>query len=237
MKTIVEYVRPNYAFKKKYMLTNILEKAFKEDLAVVVAVVADPKSIAYRGNGKTSYALHSAAAFYHYVLGLDPEAAWWKALDSVVFTLEELKEAVDSASKGDVIIADDFGFHNPRRANYSKEEYQLWGQIDIFRTKATGMIITAVHVQRLPTQILKHCEYIFYVSRFGGWTSKAECWKLTYDKSKPLSSPEYVFLEEETFPTRYPNKIYYEYTKRRLRELHGNGKKLHGHVEITDYLE
>jgi len=212
---------------RRYMLTNIIETAYNGGLAVVCSIVSDPYSVSFRGNGKTSYALRSVAAYYHFVHGYSEKEAWQLALDSIVFTIDQLIEAVENASRKDIVIADDIGRHIGRKTGYTKAEQEFFGEIDIFRTKATGLIFTAPHIKRLPGQIILHSEYIFYISRYRitDWMSRAEMWKLKYDKSKPMREPEFIFVEEEVFPTRYPNEIHDKYVELRKIALHRRAEK------------
>jgi len=219
METLKTRYKPTRTLRK-YFITGILEHAYKEKMAVVITIVSSPYSVSFRGNGKTSYALRSVAAYYYFVHGYGLDKAWEKALDNLVFTVDELIGRVESSRPGDIIIADDIGYHVPRRAAYSKEDFKLFSEIDVFRTKGTGIVFTAPHIKRLPTQLIMHSEYLVYVARLVGWSSKAHIYKLMYSMEKPYLNPRFQKIAEETFPTRYPNKIYNKYIEKRLKALH-----------------
>jgi len=208
-----------YHLRSNYLLLHAIVSAHRDNTSILAGIVADPYAVYLRGNGKTSYALHVAAAWYKYYKNMDSRKAWWKALDSIVFSLDELKKRIDSAGRDEIIIADDIGRWFPPRQSYSDAEREIFKVLETFRLNAVALIWTAVTPRSVPTKILIHSDYMVYVSRVNDVSSKAELWRAITNKSKPWKDPKLVFIDEETFPTRYPDEIYEEYNKRRLERF------------------
>jgi len=206
-----------YHLRDNYLLLNAIVNADRNNSSILAGVVADPYAVHLRGNGKTSYALHVAAAWYRFYRGMDAKVAWRRALDSIVFSVEELKERIDSSSRNDIIIADDIGrWFPPKQSPYSKVEREIFEVLETFRLNCVALIWTAVLVRSVPTKILLHSDYMVYVSIIKKRTSRAELWRSIIDKTRPYKEPKFTFIAEEAFPTKYPDEIHEEYNRRRL---------------------
>jgi len=209
-----------FHLRNNYLLLNAIVRAYRDNTSILAGIVADPYAVYLRGNGKTSYALHVSAAWYRYYCRMRPEKAWRKALDSIVFSVEELKERIDNSGRKDIIIADDIGrWFPPKQSPYSKEEREIFEVLETFRLNCVALIWTAVTPRSVPSKILIHSDYMVYVSRNDKEHSKAEVWRSIIKKSKPYREPEFVFVDEESFPTFYPDAIHEEYNKRRLERF------------------
>jgi len=208
-----------YRLRSNYLLLNAIVRAHSENTSILTGIVADPYAIYLRGNGKTSYALHVAAAWYRYHVGLKPKKAWWKALNSIVFSISELKERIDNSGRDEVIIADDIGRWFSPKPSYSSEEREIFEVLETFRLNCAALIWTAVTPRSVPSKILIHSDYIVYVSRFNREYSRAEVWRSIIDKTRPYKEPKFAFIAEEKFPTKYPDEIHEEYNRRRLERF------------------
>ena len=209
-----------YTLRSNYLLLNAIVNAHRENTSILAGVVADPYSVYLRGNGKTSYALHVAAAWYRFIIGLQPKYAWRRALKSIVFSVEELKKRIDRADRKEIIIADDIGrWFPPKQKPYSDLEREIFEVLETFRLNCAALIWTAVTPRSVPGKILIHSDYMAYVSRVDKVSSKAELWRSMVDKSKPYKEPKFIFIAEEKFPTYYPDEIHEEYNKRRLERF------------------
>mgnify|MGYP000117778741 CR=1 FL=1 len=208
-----------FHLRDDYLLLNAITNAYRDNTSVLVGIVADPHSVYLRGNGKTSYALHVAAAWYKYYVGMKTKRAWCKALESIVFSLNELRERIDSTSRSDIIIADDIGRWFSPKPSYSNEERKIFEVLETFRLNCVALIWTAVTPRSVPSKILIHSDYMVYVSKVKDRYSKAEVWRAIIDKSRPYKEPKFAYLAEESFPTYYPDEIHQEYNRRRIERF------------------
>ena len=212
---------------REYLAYKAISSAWRDNTSVSIVVTADPASMYIRGNGKTSYALRSAAAWYYFSGRASSEReAWRMALDSVAFSLDEFMEKLNTSSRWQVVIADDAGRWIPRKNSYTAEEQALLEALETFRLDVVAIIWTAVTPRSLPTRIMLASEWLFYVSRVGvmHYSSKAEAWRALYEKDRPYRDPRFTYVTEERFPTFYPAEIHDEYNRRRKERFkHGVG--------------
>ena len=211
--------RRSFRLRDNYLLLNAIKTAYRDNTSIVAGITADPHSLYLRGNGKTSYALRVVAAWYKYKLGLDPVDAWLKALDSIVFSLDELREKLDNSTRDEIIIADDIGRWFSPKPQYTKEERKIFEILETFRLNSVALVWTAVTPRSVPGKILIHSDYLVYVSKINKNISKAEIWQAVIKKDKPWDEPIMRYLASESFPTKYPDLIHNRYNSIRREKF------------------
>jgi len=101
-----------------------------------------------RGYGKSMYAMKVMAQLYHSMDGLSEEEAWNKALDHMLFTMEDFTSRIDWNINNDFITVawclDDATVHFGSLKYFTNlfEVMQIYAMMATIRAACTGLLIT-----------------------------------------------------------------------------------------------
>lgn len=169
-----------------------------------------------RGAGKSAYSLKVAYEIGRYD-GLSNEDAWEFALNSCVFSLEDIINTIKShnyTNKSKIIIWDDAAVHG-NSLQYFVDVFSvslLKGLMDTVRTSTEALLLTCPSVSTLLKFLRKYDDYYIRVSKHKDWDRRA----LGYQKitlPSQLQRTKKLWMDE--FSCYIPNTYYHRYMDKR----------------------
>jgi hypothetical protein len=181
------------------------------------------KTKAERDMGKSMYNLSSVAyAYYH--LGCNETEAWNKALDSFIFTPDQLYERILDARRNDTVI--DFLVIDDATVHFSNK---LWfvnlftsmlmdALFDTIRTAVRCLLMNCPNTKRLMDSLKSYDDYevSIYHAGHNKYDRKAVCIKWF---SLPDGHRKYHKVFEDHFSCYVPNWVYEMYSPKRKKYL------------------
>jgi len=204
----------------KYSLSKIIMDAHKEGSNVLVAVVADPRSITKRGVGKSVYALRVLIDVYK-------TTDWNELRKYIVFMPQDFLRILQIITQRDnineyeilakeerlpLLVWDDAGFWLNRQRWMNKFVVAVRENLNVIRTAITSIIFTAPTWGELARGVRDHIDILVSVARVAGNASVAKGYKIVQgilDESRR----ETIF--EDYFTIYLPDEIYKPYDELR----------------------
>jgi len=172
---------------------------------------------AERGYGKSMYNLKVMAYVYYHLLNCSEEEAWEQALDSMVFTpdqlLNKLRNNIENDKISSVICIDDATVHFSSMLYFVNlyETTLLSAMFDTIRTAAHSLLINCPNKRRLLSSLRNYDDYevTLYKDKSGDkYQRKAVCVKWF---SLPSGDRKFRKMYEDYFSCYVPNDIYNRY--------------------------
>lgn len=175
-----------------------------------------------RSVGKTVYTLKVAAELYMELYGLDIDAAYEKAIDSTVFTIEDvvnMLEKHDFNNKADIVIWDDAGIYASGLMYHTNVTLfaLLKGMTDSLRTCTNVMLMSTPTQSGLIGFLKSYDEFLIKIIKAsnGGYNRIAKAYKWM---TLPSGTRRIYRQWEDNFNCYMPKRHYSRYAEIRNKE-------------------
>lgn len=192
-----------------YSLAELIIETHREGSNLLVAVVADPRSIHKRGIGKSVYALR---------ILIDVYKTWrWDVLKNyIVFMPQDflrlLDRIIETGERLPLIVWDDAGFWLNKQRWMNKFVVAVRENLNVIRTAVTAIIFTAPTWNELARGIRDHIDILVLVTRNNNESSIAKGYKVVQGVFEEYRR-ETIFTDY--FHIMLPNEIYQPYDRMR----------------------
>lgn len=187
-----------------------------------------------RGYGKSSYALKVMAQIYKNIGHLDDEAAWNKAIDSMIFSMDDLIKAINYNITNDVVTPvwclDDATVHFSSYKFFTNlyEVILIHGMFDTIRTACTGLLLTCPKRDLLLAALRNYDDYKIEIIMNDGWERIARGYKI---KTTPVGQKRIYKNFEDSYSCYLPDevgstKVYEKYMAKRKFYLKQTNEEL-----------
>jgi len=180
---------------------------------------------AERGYGKSMYNLKIMAYVYYHLYKVNESDAWDYALNSLVFTpdqlLDKLQFNIENDKISPVICIDDASVHFSSMLYFVNlyETTLLNAMFDTIRTATHSLLINCPNKKRLLSSLRNYDDYeitLYKEPSSDGYNRKAVCIKWF---SLPSGHKKFRKMYEDHFSCYVPNHIYNQYMEMRKKYL------------------
>ena len=204
----------------RYTLSKLIMETHKEGSNLLIAVVADPRSIHKRGVGKSVYALRVLIDVYKTWM-------WDKLRKYIVFMPQDFLRLLETIIKRDkinpdyplaneerlpLIVWDDAGFWLNKQRWMNKFVVAVRENLNVIRTAVTAIIFTAPTWGELARGIRDHIDILVLITRNNDRESIARGYKIIQGVFEDYRRET---LFQDYFNIMLPNEIYQPYDKYR----------------------
>ncbi len=192
-----------------YSLAELIIETHREGSNLLIAVVADPRSIHKRGIGKSVYALR---------ILIDVYKTWrWDILKNyIVFMPQDflrlLDRIIETGERLPLIVWDDAGFWLNKQRWMNKFVVAVRENLNVIRTAVTSIIFTAPTWNELARGVRDHIDILVLVTRNNNESSIAKGYKVVQGVFEEYRR-ETIFTDY--FHIMLPNEIYQPYDSMR----------------------
>lgn len=171
-----------------------------------------------RGYGKSSYALKVMAQVYQNLEGLDDEASWNRAIDNMVFSMDDLVRYINSNIASDTVspvwCLDDATVHFSSYKFFTNlyEVILVHGMFDTIRTACTGLLLTCPKRDLLLAALRNYDDFKIEIVMNDGWERIARGYKI---KTTPVGQRRIYKNFEDDYSCYLPNWVYDKYMVKR----------------------
>lgn len=186
-----------------------------------------------RGFGKSMYALKVMAQVYKTLdTGLDDTGAWDKALDNMLFSMEDTIKFIDKNIRENIVIPvwclDDATVHfcSYKYFTHIHEVILVHGLFDTIRTICTGLLLTCPNRNLLLAALRNYDDFKIEIYKDREWQRIARGYKI---KTSPIGQKRVYKNYEDKYSCYVPNWIFEKYTIKRthyLKEVNDEMQKM-----------
>jgi hypothetical protein len=204
---------PEYRSIDEYKLTLAYRIMKKHPSGFIGAIIEGE-----RGYGKSSYALKVMAQVYKSLEGLSDEDAWNRALDNVIFSMDDLISVINRNIATDTVTPvwclDDATVHFSSYKFFTNlyEVILIHGMFDTIRTAVTGLLLTCPKRDLLLAALRNYDDFKIDIVMNDGWQRIARGYKI---KTTPVGQKRIYKNFEDEYSCYLPNWIYDKYMDKR----------------------
>ena len=171
-----------------------------------------------RGYGKSSYALKVMAQVYRYKEALDDEGAWNRAIDSMIFSMDDLIKMININIEKDIVTPtwclDDATVHFSSYKFFTNlyEVILVHAMFDTIRTACTGLLLTCPKRDLLLSALRNYDDYKVEIVMDFEWERIARGYKI---KTTPVGQRRIYKSFEDRYSCYLPNWVYEKYMEKR----------------------
>ena len=180
-----------------------------------------------RGYGKSMYALKVMAQIFYNMEGLNETQAWDKALDNMIFTMEDVITRINYNIENDIVAPvwclDDATVHFCSYKYFTNlyEVILLHGMFDTIRTVVTGLLLTCPKRKLLLSALRNYDDYTIQIGKdisgdSNGYSRVAKGIKWY---TWPDGKRRFRKMFEDHYSCYVPNWIYDKYMVKRKKYL------------------
>lgn len=182
-----------------------------------------------RGYGKSSYALKVMAQVYQNIEGLDETTAWNRAIDNMVFSMDDIIQKINGNIETDhvspAICLDDATVHFSSYKFFTNlyEVILVHGMFDTIRTACTGLLLTCPKRDLLLAALRNYDDYKIEIIMNDGWQRIARGYKM---KTSPIGQRRVYKNYEDEYSCYLPNWVFEKYMEKRKFYLKQTNEEL-----------
>jgi len=171
-----------------------------------------------RGYGKSSYALKVMAQVYQNLEGLDDEGSWNRAIDNMIFSMEDMTKRITGNIDNDIVTPvwclDDATVHFSSYKFFTNlfEVILIHGLFDTIRTACTGLLMTCPKRDLLLAALRNYDDFKIEIYMNDGWQRIARGYKI---KTTPIGQRRIYKDFEDCYSCYLPDWVYDKYMEKR----------------------
>ena len=236
---------PTYHTISNYKLTLAYRIMSKYPTGFIGAIIEGE-----RGYGKSSYALKVMAQVYQNLEGLDDESAWNRAIDNMIFSMDDLVSVITNNTNKDIVTPalclDDATVHFSSYKFFTNlyEVILVHGMFDTIRTAVTGLLLTCPKRDLLLAALRNYDDFKIEIYMNDGWQRIARGYKM---KTTPIGQRRTYKNFEDDYSCYLPDWVYQKYGAKRkfylkqtsdeLQKILGNKQERKKIKDVQDKLQ
>jgi hypothetical protein len=202
-----------------------------------------------RGYGKSAYALKVMAQVYKNLEGLDDDTAWKRAIDNMIFSMDDLIKNINYNIVNDIVTPawclDDATVHFSSYKFFTNlyEVILIHGMFDTIRTACTGLLLTCPKRNMLLAALRNYDDFKIEIIMNDGWERIARGYKI---KTSPVGQKRIYKNFEDNYSCYIPDDVFKIYMEKRtfylkqtneeLQKILGNKEKRKNIRKVQDQL-
>ena len=215
---------PTYRNINDYKLTLAYRIMKKYPTGFISAIIEGE-----RGYGKSAYALKVMAQVYKNLEGLDDETAWKRAIDCMIFSMDDLIKNINNNITNDIVTPtwclDDATVHFSSYKFFTNlyEVILIHGMFDTIRTACTGLLLTCPKRNLLLAALRNYDDFKIEIIMDRDWERIARGYKI---KTSPVGQKRIYKNFEDNYSCYLPDWVFEIYMEKRKFYLKQTNEEL-----------